>query len=46
MRSEQSPIYRGGKIVLTANMLAGIQFEEGQKFRIEKNDAGLLLIPA
>ena len=40
-----SPIYRGGKIMLTANMLTGIEFEEGQKFRIEKNDAGLMLIP-
>lgn len=40
-----SPVYRGGKIVITANMLAGVEFEEGQKFRLEKSDAGLTLIP-
>lgn len=41
-----SPVYRGGKIVITANMLAGVEFEEGQKFKLEKSDAGLTLIPA
>jgi hypothetical protein len=38
-----SPVYRKGKIVLSANMLAGIEFEEGQKFSIEKTEDGLKL---
>ena len=39
-----SPVYRGGKIVITANMLTGITFAEGQKFSIEKTDEGLKLL--
>ncbi|GFK95384.1 hypothetical protein NNJEOMEG_03247 [Fundidesulfovibrio magnetotacticus] len=39
-----SPVFRGGRIVITANMLAGIDFQEGQKFKLEKNEAGLTLI--
>lgn len=38
-----SPVYRGGKIVLSANMLKGIEFEEGQRFVLEKVDDGLKL---
>jgi hypothetical protein len=38
-----SPVYRGGKIVITANMLGGIEFEEGQKFVIKKTEDGLKL---
>lgn len=38
-----SPVCRKGKIVLTANMLAGIGFEDGQKFILEKTDDGLKL---
>lgn len=41
-----SPVYRGGKIVLTANMLAGVGFSEGQKFKLEKGADRLVLIPA
>lgn len=38
-----SPVYRKGKIVLSENMLAGIEFEEGQKFVLKKTEDGLLL---
>lgn len=38
-----SPVYRNGRILLPANMLAGIEFEEGQKFVIEKTEDGLKL---
>jgi hypothetical protein len=38
-----SPVYKKGKIVLTANMLAGIEFEEGQKFVLKKTEDGLKL---
>jgi len=38
-----SPVYRNGRIVLTANMLAGIGFQEGQKFIIKKTEDGLKL---
>ena len=38
-----SPVYRGGRIVLSANMLKGIEFEEGQKFVLEKGEDGLKL---
>ena len=38
-----SPVYRKGMIVLSANMLAGIEFEEGQKFVIKKTEDGLKL---
>jgi len=31
-----SPVYRCGKIGLIANLLAGIEFEEGQEFGGEK----------
>lgn len=37
------PVYKKGKIVLTANMLAGIHFEEGQKFTVKKTEDGLKL---
>lgn len=38
-----SPAYKKGKIVLTANMLSGITFEEGQKFTLKKTEDGLKL---
>jgi hypothetical protein len=38
-----SPVYRKGKIVLTANMLVGIEFEEGQKFTVKRTEDGLKL---
>lgn len=38
-----SPVYKKGRIMLSANMLAGITFEEGQKFSIEKTEDGLML---
>ena len=38
-----SPVYRGGKIVITANMLSGIEFTEGQKFTLRKTEDGLKL---
>jgi len=38
-----SPVYRKGRIVLTANMLSGITFEEGQKFSVSATEEGLLL---
>lgn len=38
-----SPVYKKGRIVLTANMLAGIDFEEGQKFTVKKTEDGLKL---
>ena len=38
-----SPVFRSGKIVLTANMLTGIEFEEGQKFTVKKTEDGLKL---
>lgn len=38
-----SPVYRKGKIVLTPNMLAGIEFPEGQKFTVKKTEDGLKL---
>jgi len=38
-----SPVYRGGKIVLSANMLKGFGFEEGQKFVLKKTEDGLKL---
>ena len=38
-----SPVYRKGRIILTANMLAGIEFEEGQKFVVKKTEDGLKL---
>lgn len=38
-----SPVYKKGRIMLSANMLAGIEFEEGQKFSIEKIEDGLKL---
>jgi vancomycin resistance protein YoaR len=38
-----SPVCRGGKIVLSANMLKGIEIEEGQKFVLEKTEDGLKL---
>ena len=38
-----SPVYKKGRIVLTANMLAGIEFEEGQKFTVKKTEDGLKL---
>lgn len=38
-----SPVYKKGRIMLSANMLAGIEFEEGQKFAIEKTEDGLKL---
>lgn len=40
-----SPVYKKGRIMITANMLAGVEFEEGQKFKLEKSEAGLTLIP-
>ncbi|GAB6037373.1 hypothetical protein JCM15519_19320 [Fundidesulfovibrio butyratiphilus] len=41
-----SPVYRRGKIVLTKNMLAGVEFPEGQKFKLEKGSDRLVLVPA
>lgn len=38
-----SPVYRKGRIVLSANMLAGIEFAEGQKFTVKKTEDGLKL---
>lgn len=38
-----SPVYRKGKIVLSANMLTGIEFEEGQRFVLKKTEDGLKL---
>jgi len=38
-----SPVYRGGKIVLTANMLSGMEIPESQKFRLEKSADKLVL---
>ena len=38
-----SPVYRKGKILLSANMLAGFEIEEGQKFVIKKTEDGLKL---
>ena len=39
-----SPVYRKGRVMLSANMLAGIEFEEGQKFTVEKTEDGLKLM--
>lgn len=38
-----APVYRKGRIILTANMLAGIEFAEGQKFIVHKAEDGLRL---
>ena len=38
-----APVYKKDRIVLTANMLAGIEFEEGQKFVVKKTEDGLKL---
>jgi len=38
-----APVYKNGRMVLTANMLAGIEFEEGQKFTLKKTEDGLKL---
>lgn len=38
-----SPAFKNGKIVITANMLGGIEFKEGQKFKIRKTEDGLKL---
>jgi len=38
-----APVYKKGRIMLTANMLAGIEFEEGQKFVVKKTEDGLKL---
>lgn len=38
-----SPTFKKGKIVLTTNMLLGIEFAEGQKFRVKKTADGLKL---
>ncbi|WP_243367375.1 hypothetical protein [Fundidesulfovibrio soli] len=38
-----SPVYKKGRIVLSANMLAGMAFEEGQKFTVKKTEDGLKL---
>ena len=38
-----SPTLKSGKIVITANMLVGIELDEGQKFKLEKVEDGLLL---
>ena len=38
-----APAYRKGKIVLSANMLTGFEFEEGQKFVVKKTEDGLKL---
>ena len=39
-----SPVYRGGKIVISANMLTGFEFADGQKFKLVKTDDGLKLL--
>lgn len=38
-----SPVYRKGRIILSANMLTGIEFAEGQKFTVKKTEDGLKL---
>jgi len=38
-----APVYRKGKIILTSNMLIGIELEEGQKFTVKKTEDGLKL---
>ena len=38
-----APAYKKGRIVLSANMLAGIEFTEGQKFTVKKTEDGLKL---
>jgi len=38
-----SPVYRGGKIILSANMLKGFEIEAGQKFVLKKTEDGLKL---
>lgn len=38
-----SPAFKKGKIVLTSNMLTGIEFPEGQKFKVKKTADGLKL---
>jgi len=38
-----APVYKKGKIVLSANMLAGITFDEGQKFAVKRTEDGLKL---